>query len=102
MPNPPETGPVIERAYLDMKPGGGANYIALWPEFREILMSLPGAVSCELLRSHAKAESFVCCMQWESKAAKDIFIADPRLKPWAQRFWPNVDHEVVEYYESVG
>lgn len=99
---PPETGRVIEQAYLEMKTGGGAIYISLWPEFKAILMSLPGAVSCRLLRNHAKDESFICCMEWESKAAKDIFIADPRLMPWVQRFLPNVQNEIIDYFEEVG
>lgn len=101
-PSPPETGPVIEQAYLDLKPGGGDIYISKWPAFREILMSLEGAVSCRLLRNHAKPESFICCMEWVSKEAKAVFAADPRLPKWAEDFFTLVDNEVIEYYEEVG
>lgn len=92
--------PIVERCYIDLKPGEGHFYVELWPEFEEILMSLPGAVAARLLRSQTKPDSFVCCMEWVSKEAKDTFIADPRLKPWAERFWPHVANEVIEYYDD--
>jgi heme-degrading monooxygenase HmoA len=93
---------IVEHAYLEMKPGGGDRYIAMFPEFREILMSLPGAIGTRLLRNQAKPEHFICRMQWESKAAKDVFIADPRLKPWADEFWKHVVHETIDYFDEVG
>ena len=93
---------VIEQSYIDIKPGEGHRYVAMFVEFRQILMSLPGAVSTRLLRNKAKDDSFICCMQWESMGAKDIFIADPRLKAWAVDFWPLVAAETIDYFDEVG
>jgi heme-degrading monooxygenase HmoA len=93
---------IIEQAYIDFKPGAGHIYVEMFPEFKKLLMSLPGGIATRLLRNQAKADSFICCMQWESKAAKDLFIADPRLKPWAEEFWKHVARETIDYFDEVG
>jgi heme-degrading monooxygenase HmoA len=93
---------IVEQAYLDFKPGEGHYYVEMWPEFKALLLSLPGGIAARLLRNQAKPDSFVCCMQWESKAAKDVFIADPRLKAWAAEFWKHVAHETIDYFDEVG
>ena len=93
---------IVERCYIDMKPGGGQVYIDLFPKFKEMLMSAPGAIATRLLRSKEKPESFLVEMEFESQASKDMFIAHTDLKGWAGEFWPHVEHEVIIYYDSVG
>jgi heme-degrading monooxygenase HmoA len=93
---------IIEQSYIDIKAGMGDRYIAMFPAFKAILMSLPGAISTRLLRNQAKADSFICCMQWESSEHKQIFIADPRLKEWAVDFWPLVADEKIDYFDEAG
>lgn len=93
---------VIERCFIDMKPGKGQVYIDLFPKFREMLMSAPGAIATRLLRDKAKPDSFLVVMEFESMASKDIFIAHPDLKEWAEEFWKHVEHETIIYYDEVG
>jgi heme-degrading monooxygenase HmoA len=94
--------PIIEHAYTTMKPGGGEVYVAMFPTLRDIMLSLPGAISARLLRYQKSPERFVCRWEWESKAAKDVFAADPRLKPWADEFWKWVESETIDYFDHVG
>jgi heme-degrading monooxygenase HmoA len=94
--------PIIEHAYTTMKLGGGEVYIRMFPELRDIMMSLPGAISARLLRYEDTPERFVCRWEWESKAAKDAFGSDARVKPWAEEFWKFVDSETIDYFDDVG
>jgi len=94
--------PIIERCFIDMKPGKGQVYIDMFPKFREMLMSAPGAIATRLLRDKEKPDSFLVVMEFESREAKDIFIAHPDLKAWAEEFWKHVEHETIIYYDEVG
>ena len=93
---------IVERCFIDMKPGGGQVYIDLFPKFREMLMSAPGAIATRLLLSKEKPDSFLVEMEFESQKSKDIFIAHPDLKAWAEEFWKHVEHETIIYYNDVG
>lgn len=93
---------IIERCFIDMKPGQGQVYIDMFPKFRDMLMSAPGAIATRLLRAKEKPDSFLVVMEFESQQSKDIFIAHPDLKDWATEFFKHVEHEVIVYYDDVG
>jgi heme-degrading monooxygenase HmoA len=93
---------IIERCFIDMKPGEGQVYIDMFPKFREMLMSAPGAIATRLLRNKEKADSFLVVMEFESKGSKDIFMQHPDLPAWATEFFKHVEHETIIYYDEVG
>lgn len=93
---------IIERCLIDIKVDEGHVYIEMFPAFRQMLMAAPGAVATRLLRNRAKPDSFLCEMEFESQGSKDLFIADPRLKPWATEFFTHVADEIINYYDEVG
>ena len=92
---------IIERAFIDIKPGEGDRYAEIFAEFRQLFMSLPGAVETRLIRDQVKPDSFVLAMEWESKEARALFIADTRRKPWSATFRPLVAQETIAFYDEV-
>ena len=92
---------IIEQAYIDMKEGKGERYAEMFPHFKELFMTLPGAVSARLLRDQKRPDTFVAQLQWESQEARDIFVADPRRKPWSAEFRPMVEHETISFFDEI-
>lgn len=93
---------IIERCFIDMKPGEGDVYVEMFPKFRDMLMSAPGAIATRLLRDKKKRDSFLVVMEFESQASKDLFMKHPDLPAWAEEFWKHVEHETIIYYDEVG
>ena len=93
---------IIERAYLDLHPGDGDHYVDMFPDFKRLFMTLPGAVGTRLLRDQSKQDSFVLAMEWDSKRARDLFVADVRRKPWSATFRHLVARETIAFYDEIG
>ncbi|SEK05075.1 Antibiotic biosynthesis monooxygenase [Sphingobium sp. AP50] len=93
---------LIEHSHIVIKDGQAERYIELFPTFRDIFFSHPGAVSLRLLRDKAVENAFVCAMEWESAASKQLLIKSPEIKAWMEIFWPLVGNEKNSYFEDVG
>jgi quinol monooxygenase YgiN len=93
---------LIEHSHIQIKNGQAERYIELFPTFRSIFFSHPGAVSLRLLRDKASESAFICSMEWESATAKELLIKSPEIKAWMEIFWPLVGNEQNSYFEEVG
>lgn len=93
---------LIEQSRILIKEGEGDNYVSLFPRFKRIFLSHPGAVSVRLLRDRTAKSKFLCAMEWESPAAKALLLADPAIKEWMTVFWPLVENEENHYFDEVG
>jgi len=96
------TKKIVERCVIDTKPGSAEIYIDLFPKFRDMLMSVPGAIATRLLLSQNNASRFLLEMEFESQESKNLFISHPHMKSWAKEFWEHVEHETIIYYDEVG
>ena len=93
---------LIEQSRIVIEDGQADRYVELFPIFKGIFFSHPGAISLRLLRDKTVENGFVCTMEWDSAAAIECLISDPAIKDWMEVFWPLVSSEVNHYFEEVG
>ena len=91
---------VIEITDLRIKSELVEKFKAKLPEFRNILLSLPGGIAARCLQDEADPSKFVFFTEWESMEAKDIFLADPRFVAWVGDFPDMIDEHVDRYFDE--
>lgn len=95
---------ILEVAPLQIRPGSSAEFEAAFLVAQDMIASMPGYISHELLRCVERRDEYLLLVRWQSLEAHEVgFRKSPQYQTWKRLLhhfyepFPTVSHyELIE------
>ena len=94
---------ILEVAILDVIPSQEKEFEDAFAKASDIISSMPGYISHQLLRCVEKGNRYILLAQWETLEAHTVgFRGSPQYQEWRKALHHFYDpFPMVEHYESI-